>query len=61
MLLLRRSGVNATDPLKEAWPHLEAGRIAPVMDSVYPLEKAAEAHARMETSEHIGKIVLKVA
>ncbi|WOI31103.1 NAD(P)H-quinone oxidoreductase [Sulfitobacter dubius] len=47
--------------LKEAWPHLEAGRIAPVMDSVYPLEKAAEAHARMETSEHIGKIVLKVA
>ncbi|MCP1169561.1 NAD(P)H-quinone oxidoreductase [Limimaricola litoreus] len=47
--------------LKEVWPHLEAGRIAPVMDSVYPLEQAAEAHARMETSEHIGKIVLQVA
>ncbi|WP_417249479.1 NAD(P)H-quinone oxidoreductase [Celeribacter sp.] len=46
--------------LKEVWPHLEAGRIAPVMDSVYPLEKAAEAHARMEASEHIGKIVLQV-
>ncbi|WP_341212894.1 NAD(P)H-quinone oxidoreductase [uncultured Limimaricola sp.] len=47
--------------MKEVWPHLEAGRIAPVMDSVYPLEKAAEAHARIETSEHIGKIVLQVA
>ena len=47
--------------LTEAWPHLEAGRIAPVMDSVYPLDKAAEAHARLETSEHIGKIVLQVA
>lgn len=32
--------------------------IAPVVDSVYPLERAAEAHARLESSEHIGKIVL---
>ncbi len=43
------------------WPHLAAGRVAPVMDSEYPLDKASEAHARMETSQHIGKIVLKVA
>ncbi|MBV2359933.1 NAD(P)H-quinone oxidoreductase [Thalassococcus sp. CAU 1522] len=42
------------------WPLLEAGRVAPVMDSEYPLEDAAAAHARMESSDHIGKIVLKV-
>ncbi|MCP1169456.1 NAD(P)H-quinone oxidoreductase [Limimaricola litoreus] len=40
------------------WPLLDAGRIAPVMDSSYPLAEAAAAHARMESSEHIGKIVL---
>ena len=45
---------------QEVWPHLNSGRIAPVMDSVFPLDKAAEAHARMETSQHIGKIVLAV-
>ncbi len=42
------------------WPLLEAGRIGPVMDSEFPLEEAAAAHARMESSAHIGKIVLKV-
>lgn len=43
------------------WPMLETGRIAPVMDQEFPLEEAAAAHARMESSAHIGKIVLKVA
>ncbi len=48
--------------LREAvWPLLANGRIAPVMDSEYALEDASEAHARMESSGHIGKIVLKVA
>ena len=41
-------------------PLLQAGRVKPVMDSSFPLEKAADAHRRMETSEHIGKIVLVV-
>jgi len=41
-------------------PLLREGRIKPVMDSTFPLEKAAEAHRRMETSGHIGKIVLEV-
>jgi NADPH2:quinone reductase len=41
-------------------PFLREGRIKPVMDRTFPLEKAAEAHRRMETSEHIGKIVLQV-
>ncbi len=43
------------------WPHLESGRIAPVMDSEFALTDAADAHARMEGGEHVGKIVLKVA
>jgi NADPH:quinone reductase len=41
-------------------PYLREGHIKPLMDSTFPLEKASEAHARMETSAHIGKIVLKV-
>ncbi len=39
-------------------PLLREGRVKPLMDSSFPLEKAADAHRRMETSEHIGKIVL---
>lgn len=42
------------------WPMLVDGSIAPVMDSTYPLAQAADAHARMESSAHIGKIVLTV-
>lgn len=44
---------------ERVWPLLEKGRIVPVMDSVYPLERAADAHRRMEASQHIGKIVLE--
>ncbi|GIK85229.1 MAG: NAD(P)H quinone oxidoreductase [Betaproteobacteria bacterium] len=40
------------------WPLLDAGRCAPVIDRTYPLERVAEAHARMESSAHIGKLVL---
>jgi NADPH2:quinone reductase len=42
------------------WPLLDQGRIAPVMDLEFPLEAASEAHKRLETSGHIGKIVLRV-
>lgn len=42
------------------WPLIAAGRVRPVMDRTYPLAEAAAAHARMESSEHIGKIVLVV-
>jgi putative PIG3 family NAD(P)H quinone oxidoreductase len=41
-------------------PLLREGRIKPLMDSTFPLEKAADAHRRMETSEHVGKIVLAI-
>jgi NADPH:quinone reductase len=39
-------------------PLFRDGRVKPVMDSTFPLERAADAHRRIETSEHIGKIVL---
>lgn len=44
----------------QVWPLLDAGRIAPVMDQSFALADAAAAHARMESSQHIGKIVLDI-
>ncbi len=51
----------ADDLRAHVWPLLSAGKIAPVMDQEFALADAAAAHARMESSAHIGKIVLKVA
>ena len=42
----------------KVWPLVAEGKIRPVIDSTFPLEQASAAHARMETSQHIGKIVL---
>jgi NADPH2:quinone reductase len=42
------------------WPLFEAGKLKVVIDSVYPLADAAKAHTRLETSQHIGKILLAV-
>jgi putative PIG3 family NAD(P)H quinone oxidoreductase len=50
----------ARDLREVVWPLIEAGKFAPVMDSEFDLADAAQAHARMESSGHIGKIVLKV-
>ncbi|WP_298335756.1 NAD(P)H-quinone oxidoreductase [uncultured Erythrobacter sp.] len=44
-----------------AWPLFTSGELSPVMDQTFPLAGAAEAHARMESSAHIGKIMLEVA
>jgi NADPH:quinone reductase len=43
---------------KNVWPLLAAGRVRPVIHATFPLAEAAEAHRLMETSNHIGKIVL---
>jgi NADPH:quinone reductase len=45
---------------ENVWPILSAGRCWPIVDSVFPLQHAADAHRRMEAGEHVGKIVLKV-
>jgi NADPH:quinone reductase-like Zn-dependent oxidoreductase len=44
----------------QVWPLLDKGRLHPVMDSTFDLKDASQAHRRMESSAHIGKIVLKV-
>jgi putative PIG3 family NAD(P)H quinone oxidoreductase len=45
---------------REVWPHLESGRIRPVIHSTFPLADAAGAHRLMDSGEHVGKIVLEV-
>ena len=45
---------------RHVWPLVAAGRVRPVMDSRFALRDAAKAHARMESSVHMGKIVLEV-
>lgn len=46
---------------EKVWPLLEAGRALPVIHASFPLASAGEAHALMESSTHIGKILLEVA
>ncbi|TKW68641.1 MAG: NAD(P)H-quinone oxidoreductase [Paracoccus denitrificans] len=43
------------------WPMIAAGKVRVLIDSEYPLDQAAEAHRHMESSAHIGKIILKIA
>jgi NADPH:quinone reductase len=45
--------------LQHVWPLLENGTIKPIVDKVLPMEEAAAAHAHMESSAHIGKILLR--
>ncbi|EZP55833.1 NAD(P)H-quinone oxidoreductase [Sphingomonas sp. RIT328] len=45
---------------RTVWPHVEAGRLRPIIDRTFPLADAAAAHARMEEGDHVGKIVLTV-
>lgn len=50
----------ADEIARTVWPHVEAGRLRPVIDSVFALEDAAAAHARMDSGDHVGKIVLTI-
>jgi NADPH:quinone reductase len=45
---------------EQVLPLIAAGKVRPVIDSTFPLAQASAAHARMESSTHIGKIVLVV-
>jgi len=44
--------------VQKVWPLIEAGKIRPVIYRTFALDQAAAAHALMESSEHVGKIVL---
>ena len=46
--------------LRNVWPDVEAGRLKPIIDAVFPLAQAADAHRRMDAGDHVGKVVLKV-
>ena len=50
----------ADEIAKTVWPYVEGGRLRPVIDTSFALEAVADAHARMESGDHIGKIVLEV-
>ena len=50
----------ADEIARTVWPYAEGNRLKPVIDSIFPLAEAAAAHARMESGEHIGKIVLEI-
>jgi NADPH2:quinone reductase len=50
------------DEIRETvWPYVEGGKLKPVIDSTFPLTRAAEAHARMDAHDHVGKTVLEIA
>jgi NADPH2:quinone reductase len=56
-----QKGAIATALREKVWPALDAGRCAPVIHATFPLAEAAAAHRLMESSTHIGKIMLRVA
>jgi NADPH:quinone reductase-like Zn-dependent oxidoreductase len=50
----------AHDLLQQVWPLLESGKVKPVIHATFPLKDATLAHQLMESSKHIGKIMLEV-
>ena len=50
----------AEDLMEKVFPYLETGRIKPIMDSTFKLDEVVEAHKKMESSKHIGKIILEI-
>ncbi|WP_255215304.1 zinc-binding dehydrogenase [Paraburkholderia youngii] len=46
--------------LHTVWPDVVAGRLKPIIDATFPIAEAAQAHARMDAGEHVGKIVLRL-
>jgi NADPH:quinone reductase-like Zn-dependent oxidoreductase len=55
---VEEKGVIARSLQREVWPLIEQGRVKPIVYRTFPLAEAAAAHRMMESSEHVGKIVL---
>jgi len=53
-------GAMAASLHQKVWPLLEAGKVKPVIHRTFPLAEAGEAHRQLETSSHVGKIMLTV-
>lgn len=51
----------ADEIARTVWPFAEGGRLRPVIDSIFPLEQVADAHRRLESGHHVGKVVLEIA
>lgn len=57
---VEQKGGIAAELYEKIWPLLESRKVQVVIDRIYPLAQAAEAHRHMESSKHIGKIILTV-
>jgi len=58
---VEEKGALARDVHEHVWPLLESGRVRPIIDKTFPLADAVAAHRRIESAEHVGKIVLTVS
>ena len=57
---IQRKGEIAAALIENVWPLISAGEVKPVIYKTFPLSQASEGHAMMESSQHIGKIMLKI-
>ena len=57
---VEEKGAIADAVRQHVWPLIASGRFAPIIDSVFPLAQAADAHRRLESGAHVGKVVLVV-
>jgi NADPH2:quinone reductase len=55
-----QKAVMVQEIMEHIYPHMESGKIKPLIDSVYPLEEVEQAHGHMQGGQHMGKIILKV-
>jgi putative PIG3 family NAD(P)H quinone oxidoreductase len=55
-----QKAVMVTEIMEHVYPHLESGKIKPIIDSIYPLEQVEQAHGHMQSGQHMGKIILKI-
>lgn len=53
-----QKAVMVEEILQQVYPHLESGAVRPIVDRAYPMEEVAQAHERMQSGEHMGKIIL---